>query len=136
MKRRRSSAKHSAPAETPINKPVNKAASKGGKKTATSPRSGSTIPTGAHPGNTGGKKGRSGRPPSAFKDFLKRLREDPAFQDALEAAALDYKSRGYTAALKVITDYDDTKPAEKKQIVGPVEVRVRVIREGRRATAS
>ena len=39
----------------------------------TSPKSGATIPTGAHPGNTGGKKGRSGRRPYAFALFAHSL---------------------------------------------------------------
>lgn len=48
-------------------------------KTATSPLSGGVIPLGAHPGNTGGKKGRSGRPPSKVRDacrlaFSQRLK--------------------------------------------------------------
>ena len=43
-------------------------------KTATpSPRSGTALPVGAHPGNTGGKKGRSGRKPDEFKHFMQRL---------------------------------------------------------------
>jgi hypothetical protein len=105
-------------------------------KTAKSPINGAEIPLGAHPKNTGGKKGRSGRPPGPFKDFLKRLREDPQFHEALEAAAKAPGTKSFGAALKVITDYDEEKPAEKKQIVGPVEVRVRVVREGRRVTAS
>lgn len=35
-------------------------------KTARSPLTGATIPLGAHPQNTGGKKGRSGRRPFAI----------------------------------------------------------------------
>lgn len=83
-----------------------------------------------NPGNKGG-----GRTPEAFKDFLKRLRADPEFQDELEAAAKNSLTKGYGSALKVVTDYDDDKPAEKRQIVGPVEVHVKVVREGRRLTA-
>ena len=37
-------------------------------KTAKSPINGAEIPLGAHPGNTGGKPGRSGRPPSVVRD--------------------------------------------------------------------
>lgn len=55
---------------------------------------------------------------------------------AIEAAATDPKSRNFKAALELMSDYDDEKPAEKKQIVGPIEVRVRFEREGRRVTAS
>ncbi len=50
------------------------AAKKTATKTATpSPRSGKALPVGAHPGNTGGKKGRSGRRPDEFKEFMRRL---------------------------------------------------------------
>ncbi len=49
-----------------------KTGNKTGKQiTMTSPRSGATVPTGAHPKNTGGKKGRSGRKPDAFRRLLK-----------------------------------------------------------------
>lgn len=99
-------------------------------------RNGNVLPLGNHPGNTGGKKGRSGRRPQAFKDFLARLRQDPTLHEALERAARDETSRGFASALKVMTDYDDDKPAEKKQLSGKVEVVVRIAREGRRVTAS
>ncbi|MHB1864363.1 MAG: terminase small subunit [Gemmatimonadaceae bacterium] len=47
-----------------------------GKKTGKqavmrSPRSGAEVPTGAHSSNTGGKPGRSGRPPSAIRELLR-----------------------------------------------------------------
>src|SRR5580704_8845020 len=45
-------------------------------KTAKSPRSGSEIPLGAHPGNTGGKKGRSGRKPIAFVQECSRIADE------------------------------------------------------------
>jgi hypothetical protein len=105
-------------------------------KTATSPLSGGVIPLGAHPGNTGGKKGRSGRKPGPFKAMLAKIRESPELASSLERAIKDYESRSFAAALKVVTDYDDDKPAEKHAIVGPIEVRVKIVREGRRITAS
>lgn len=110
-------------------------------KTATktarpSPRSGVRLPLGAHPGNTGGKKGRSGRKPEAFTNFLARLRQDPRLHQAIEAAAMDATSAGFKSALKVLTDYDDAKPAEKRELSGKLEVRVKISREGRRVTAS
>jgi len=76
-----------------------------------SPRSGAVVPTGAHAKNTGGKKGRSGRPPQAFKHFVAALRQDPKIQRQLELCLLDRESRHYSAALKVLTDYDDELPA-------------------------
>lgn len=101
-----------------------------------SPRSGYALPVGNHPGNTGGKKGRSGRKPNAFKDFLAQLRRDPEALEAFRQAALDPTCRSFGSAWKLMSDYDDEKPAEKKQIVGPIEVRVKMVREGRRITAS
>ena len=40
-------------------------------KVAVSPINGAEIPLGAHPGNTGGKKGRSGRPPSELRRLMR-----------------------------------------------------------------
>ena len=86
-------------------------------KTGTpSPRSGYALPVGAHPGNTGGKKGRSGRPPQAFKDFLAMLRDDPKAQQALEKAARAAGSKNFAAVWKVAVAYDETKPAQRVQI--------------------
>lgn len=92
--------------------------------------------TPGNPGNSGGKPGRSGPRPAPFKAFLGKLRSDPLFHAALEKAARDTESRGFSAALKLVSDYDDEKPAEKRQIVGPVEVHVTFKREGKRTTAS
>lgn len=92
--------------------------------------------TPGNPGNSGGKPGRSGRIPSPFKAFLAKLRTDPDFQQAIETAAKDPASRGFGPALKLVTEYDDDKPAEKRQIVGPVEVKVQIVREGRRIAAT
>lgn len=44
-----------------------------GQQFMTSPLSGSTIPTGAHPANTGGKAGRSGRPPGALREAMREV---------------------------------------------------------------
>ena len=38
---------------------------------AVSPVNGAEIPLGNHPGNTGGKKGRSGRPPSELRRLMR-----------------------------------------------------------------
>ena len=92
-------------------------------------RNGNVLPVGAHPGNTGGKKGRSGRKPNAFKDFLAQLRADPLARVALETAARDATSRNFSSAWKLAADYDDDKPAEKSQVSGKFEVSVRFTRE-------
>jgi hypothetical protein len=41
-----------------------------------SPIDGATMPSGAHRGNTGGKKGHSGRRPDAFKQQLEQIRDE------------------------------------------------------------
>lgn len=91
--------------------------------------------SGGNPGNSGGKKGRSGRRPGPFKAMLAKLRDSAELAQSLEVAVSDPECRAFPAALKVLTDYDDSKPAEKRQIVGPVEVHVLIKREGRRVTA-
>lgn len=46
-------------------------------------RSGSTFLTGGHPGNTGGKKGRSGRKSNAFKAVCQGVIDDPRIQERI-----------------------------------------------------
>lgn len=95
-------------------------AGKTARKTARSPRSGAEIPLGAHPGNTGGKPGRSGRPPKAFKDFLAELRRSPKVQQALKQAAEDGESKNFKAALDVIVRYDPEAPGTKIEHSGSI----------------
>lgn len=77
---------------------------KTGKKTATSPRSGATIPTGAHPGNTGGKKGRSGRKPEAFRALCRALVSSQAVLDAARSVLSNPDHPAWTGALKWATE--------------------------------
>jgi hypothetical protein len=110
-------------------------AEKTAAKTAKSPLNAAEIPLGAHAKNTGGKKGRSGRRSQKLSTFLAELRQKPDVHQAIEEAASDPNCRNFGMALKLIAEYDHERPAEKRQIVGPVEVRVRYEREGRRATS-
>lgn len=82
----------------------------------TSPRSGSTIPTGNHPGNTGGKPGRSGRPSNSFKELLAVLRADPEVHTAIEKAAKDCSGPGFRVAIALMERYDEEKPTEKGEL--------------------
>ncbi len=81
-----------------------------------SPRNGNVLPLGAHPGNTGGKKGRSGPKPGPFKAMLAKLRESPELAKSLKSAVEDCESRAFPAALKLLTDYDDEKPAQRTDL--------------------
>lgn len=68
--------------------------------------------------------------------MLAKLRESPQLASSLEKAIADPECKAFSAALKVLTDYDTTKPAQKQEIVGPLVVTVRFAREGKRVTAS
>ena len=50
-------------------KKIVKSGNKTGNGTMLSPRNGAVCPTGAHPGNTGGKPGRSGRKAKDFRQL-------------------------------------------------------------------
>lgn len=98
------------------------------RKTARSPRNGAEIPLGAHPGNTGGKKGRSGRKPSTFAGFIRTLHANEDVRDALERAASDESSRGFGVVAKLMAEYDPERPAPPKQEIAG-ELIVRVVRD-------
>lgn len=108
-------------------------AKKTAEKTAKpSGRNGNVLPVGAHAANSGGKKGRSGRPTLAFKNFLAQLRDDPKVRTALHKTLKDNASRHYAAALKVIVDYDDQLPANR---LTPEERAAKIAEIERRALA-
>jgi hypothetical protein len=93
------------------------------------------VPLGAHPGNTGGKKKRSGAWPKSFVPFLMYLRESKDLQKSLVEIAKNPRARNFPALLKLLTMYDPEKPAAKKEVSGKTEIVVRFEREGRRITA-
>ena len=87
--------------------------------TARSPLNGAEIPLGAHPRNTGGKKGRSGRPPSAMRELcrlgfeervaaLTRIIDDPTSRAADKIRAMDLLGKYGIGILKEVqgTQYD------------------------------
>jgi hypothetical protein len=84
---------------------------KTGKKSGTmrSPRSGAEVPTGAHPGNTGGKKGRSGRKPFAFRMLARTILEDRKTQAELRRAAHDRSTPGYGTVIRLLRDSAEDK---------------------------
>lgn len=70
--KQRSKQRKAAP---PTKKPVTAAVEGEQKFAPPSPRTGYRLPVGAHPGNTGGKKGRSGRKPDEFRRALEEVRD-------------------------------------------------------------
>jgi hypothetical protein len=60
-------------------------------------------------GNSGGKKGRSGRLPSAWKDFCRETMTNPQVQ----AKILKRARRGEYAILKLLADHGEGMPEQK-----------------------
>ena len=79
----------------------------------------------------GPKKGarNAGRPTKSFRLFLASIRDSPAAQEALRQAASDPNSRNFGPAWRVLTDYDDDKPAKKSEVSGPLAGPVKVAYE-------
>ena len=80
---------------------------KTGKKTATvvSPRSGAPLTPGAHAGNTGGKKGRSGRKPDALKAACAEALDSPDVQDAVRRILSDADHPAWATVFKAVASY-------------------------------
>ena len=81
--------------------------------TARSPLNGAEIPLGAHPRNSAGKKGRSGRPPSAMRDMcrlsfeervagLTHIIDDPKSRAADKVRAMDLLGKYGIGVLKEV----------------------------------
>ena len=90
-------------------------------KTARSPVNGAEIPLGAHPGNTGGKKGRSGRTPDEFKRMCQELASSESVRSnvlKILASPADYPGL-YVGALKWATEHGYGKPTETMKIDAP-----------------
>ena len=80
-------------------------------RTATSPLSGGVIPLGNHPGNTGGKKGRSGAKPLWWKEFCRTTISDPKVQKVIARAAADPKTQGWTSLIRTLAEYAEGLPS-------------------------
>lgn len=85
---------------------------KSGIKTAKSPKGGAELPLGAHPGNTGGKKGRSGRKPQDFVQWCKDLLADENVRRMAEARA----KSGDTKILELAAKYSHAPPAQSHKV--------------------
>src|SRR2546423_689478 len=104
-----------------------KTGEKTGKNTGVmvSPRNGVECPTGAHEGNTGGKPGRSGRPPTAIREAL-RVSFDQRIKVLEEIAdGREHDAGNRIRAVDTLGKYG--LPAQK-EIVNLDDVRARVHR--------
>ncbi len=103
------------------------------------PRHATATSFGGKQGNTpkgnNPKRPGPGRRPKSLCLHLIDLRRSAAAQKALMEAATDSESRNFGTAWKVLTDYDDEKPAEKRELSGAVTVSVRFVRESSKRTA-
>jgi len=66
------------------------------------PQGGARLPLGAHPGNTGGKKGRSGRPPKAYKLFARALYDDPVVRQAIAEIMKNSNHKHFASVFKTL----------------------------------
>ncbi len=82
----------------------------------------SAIPIGAHPRNTGGKPGRSGRKPKVFTEFSNELLSDPALHARLASMATEGSDADVLRLVHTLARYVVSTP---KQAVD-VSQRVRV----------
>jgi hypothetical protein len=83
------------------------------KKTAKpSPRSGVSLPLGNHPGNTGGKKGRSGRRPDWLKDWCDDLLADATCKRQVKQILQDKTHPAFKAMWSAVADRAHGKPKE------------------------
>lgn len=80
-----------------------KTASKSAPRLAPAPpQGGARLPLGAHSKNTGGKKGRSGRPPLAFKRFARALYDDPEVQREIARVLKNHREKHFAAVLRAL----------------------------------
>ncbi len=98
-----------------------KTAKKTAATTARSPINGAEIPLGAHPANTGGKKGRSGRKPMAFRVFCADILDDPETQERIRAAAQDPTTPGWVGLIKLLASYAVGPPIPMAEMEGSKE---------------
>jgi hypothetical protein len=96
-----------------------------------SPLNGAETPTGAHPGNTGGKKGRSGRKPDAFKAFMRSLVSHDDVADALRTVLANPGHPGFVSAFKMAAEFGYGRASQAVQLTGEngAAMELRVVHE-------
>ena len=90
-----------------------------------SPRSGVALPAGAHPGNTGGKPGRSGRRPDEFKAMMRRLVNRKDVAAAFRSILLNPEHPEFLRAFKLAAEIGYGRPTLLAEVQGlPTDVKV------------
>jgi len=75
-------------------------------------RNGNVLPVGAHPKNTGGKKGRSGRKPDWLKRWCDDLLADPKCKSQVKAILQDKDHPAFKAMWSAVADRAAGKPTQ------------------------
>ena len=78
------------------------------------------LPLGAHPWNTGGKKGRSGRKPNAFKEMCRLLASSDLVWSSVQLILLNPNHPSFVGALKWASENGYGKPAQKIDLKGDI----------------
>ena len=87
-----------------------------------SPRSGHALPVGAHPGNTGGKKGRSGRKPLEFKQMCRALASSRDVETTAKAILADAEHPQWAGTFKAVAAYGYGVPKQHVKVDGKMAV--------------
>lgn len=107
-------------------------------KTALAPQprhGGARLPLGAHPGNTGGKKGRSGRKSDEFKAMCQSLASSADVERAVTEILQTPTHPHFVSALKWATEHGYGRPTEHVEHSGTVSHKHQVWKLGDREVA-
>jgi hypothetical protein len=94
---------------------------------------GPRLPLGAHPWNTGGKKGRSGRKPAAFKEMCRLLASSDLVWQSVQLILMNPHHPSFIGALKWAGENGYGKPAQKIDLKGDLKTPGRLTREEMKA---
>jgi sarcosine oxidase gamma subunit len=86
-----------------------------------SPINGNRLPVGAHPGNTGGKKGRSGRKPDEFKAMMRAMVSHAQAAEALQNILRDASHPQFVQAYRMAAEFGYGKAQQHIEHTGEVK---------------
>lgn len=93
-----------------------------GKTGKPSPLSGHALPVGAHPGNTGGKKGRSGRKPLEFKQMCRALASSRDVETTAKTILASVDHPQWASTFKALAAYGYGVPKQHVKVDGKMAV--------------
>jgi len=91
------------------------------------------LPLGAHPWNTGGKKGRSGRKPDGFKEMCRLLASSDLVWQSVQLILLNHNHPHFVGALKWASENGYGKPAQKFEVKGKMQAPGKLSKEEMKA---